>query len=261
MLFRSLNNAGGYDGPLIFILNDNAQSISPSVGSLNEHLSALRESSTYNRFRYGVKRALGSVPLIGGRLQRIASATLDAVHRLVTPKEIFSALGFRYFGPIDGHDVAALKRHLTRVKNVKRPVILHVYTQKGYGYKPAQDDPARYHAPKPADVSLPVATNGDLTAVRPALKPSGSHPVGSRPWSDIVGEKLATLGQTDSRVCAITAAMPDGTKTSLFRAASPDRFFDVGIAEQHAVAFASGLAKAGLRPFVMIYSKIGRAHV
>ncbi|HTL52233.1 MAG TPA: 1-deoxy-D-xylulose-5-phosphate synthase, partial [Planctomycetota bacterium] len=240
--YEGLNNAGMLKRNLLVVLNDNSCSISMTTGALSDMLTRVRESSEYSVVRKGLRETLMHVPI----LRRAASQAVEAVRSALSPTEIFSSLGFRYFGPVDGHDVVGLVDHFRKLKAMNGPVLLHALTNKGHGFQPAQEDPVTYHAPKP--FSYEVAQDNStkvLPLPRKASPPS---------YSDTVAGAISELARVDSRVVAITAAMPDGTGLVPFSREFPERFFDVGICEQHAVAFSGALAKEGLRPYVCIYS-------
>lgn len=239
--YEGLNNAGMLRRNLLVVLNDNSCSISMTTGALSEMLTRVRESSEYSVVRKGLRETLMHIPI----LRRAASQAVEAVRGAFTPSEIFSSLGFRYFGPVDGHDVVGLVEHLRKLKSMGGPVLLHALTNKGHGFEPAQTDPVTYHAPKPFSYEVSQDQTKVLPMPRKAAPPS---------YSETVAGAIGDLARQDKRVVAITAAMPDGTGLGAFAAEFPDRFYDVGICEQHAVAFAGALAKEGMRPFVCIYS-------
>ncbi|MBF0282957.1 MAG: 1-deoxy-D-xylulose-5-phosphate synthase [Magnetococcales bacterium] len=237
MAFEALNNAGqDHALDLVVILNDNEMSISPNVGAMSAYLSRILSGKVYTRIKDG-----------GGRmLEKISVPLLDTARRaeefvkgmILTPGTLFEELGFTYFGPIDGHDFNQLLPTLRNIKRLDEPILLHVVTQKGKGFPPAEENPCTYHGVPPFDRSTgQIPKNGD--------KPS---------YTQVFAEALVELAHEDPRLVAITAAMPEGTGLNLFQERFPSRFFDVGIAEQHAVTFAAGLACEGLIPVVAIYS-------
>ncbi|MBI2953518.1 MAG: 1-deoxy-D-xylulose-5-phosphate synthase [Chloroflexi bacterium] len=231
LAFEGINNTGHLGTRLIVVLNDNQMSISPNVGALAKHLSRLRTDPRYHRAKAGVENALLRLPLgrgIAGALKRLK----QGVKGLVIPTMFWEELGFTYVGPVDGHDIAQLREMLTLAKAVQRPVIVHVISTKGKGYGPAEEDAVAFHG---------VAPNGSAKSTAPT-------------YTSVFGETLVKIAQQDSRVVAITAAMRDGTGLVKFATELPGRFFDVGIAEQHAVTFAAGLAARGIKPVVAIYS-------
>lgn len=239
--YEGLNNAGMLKRNLLVVLNDNSCSISMTTGAMSEMLTRVRESSEYSVVRKGLRETLMHIPI----LRRAASQAVEAMRSALGPTEIFSSLGFRYFGPVDGHDVVGLVEHLRKLKTMGGPILLHALTNKGHGFQPAQEDPVTYHAPKPFAYEVQKEGTKVLPMPRKAAPPS---------YSDTVAGAIADLARKDKRVVAITAAMPDGTGLLPFAKEFPDRFFDVGICEQHAVAFAGALSKEGMRPYVCIYS-------
>ena len=237
MCYEALNDAGQSKIPLIVILNDNAMSIAPNVGALSGYLTALRQSTSYRSFKGVINTALQKIPGIGAPIARVLEKIRDIMRSMIVGDHFFQALGFQYLGPIDGHNIRRLTRVITRAKNAKKPVLVHVVTQKGMGYAPAEARPDVFHGVAPffVDTGCPAHT-GHLAN------------------GQIVASELNALAQTDARVCAVCAAMPGGTGLDAFAAQYPDRFFDVGIAEAHAVTMAAGLAIMGMRPYVGIYS-------
>ncbi len=237
MAFEALNNAGQYkdDVNLIVILNDNEMSISANVGALSSYLSRILSGPTYTRFKDGTGKVLGriSVPLLDA-----ARKAEEHMKGMLIPGTFFEELGFDYFGPIDGHDFNQLLPTLRNLKQLKGPMLLHVVTQKGKGFPPAEANPCTYHG------------------VSPFNRKTGAFPKNgdNRSYTAIFSDTLIDLARNDNKVMAITAAMPEGTGLSEFQERFPDRFFDVGIAEQHAVTFAAGLATEGYKPVVAIYS-------
>ncbi len=236
MAFEAMNNAGVEDDvPLLVILNDNDMSISPPVGALNRHLARLMSGRFYAAARAGVERVL-----------RVAPPMLDLARKLeehakgmIVPATLFEEFGFNYIGPIDGHDLDSLIPTLQNIKELRGPQFLHVVTKKGQGYKLAEADPVLYHGPgkfNPAE------------GIKPATAPS------KKTYTQVFGEWLCDAAELDSRVVGITPAMREGSGMVEFEKRFPDRYFDVGIAEQHAVTFAGGLAADGMKPVVAIYS-------
>jgi len=231
MAFEALNDAGESDVPLVVVLNDNDMAIAESVGSLRHVLSDMRTSKGYLRLKRWVENSLDT-GAIGRWLTRHMGNFKDRIKKFLLPNLLFEEMGFIYLGPIDGHDIHALIRILERARSLKRPVIVHAITRKGNGFAPAEQNPEAYHG------------------ISPAGKPKDAQ----KSNSTVFGETLTKLAAEDSRIVAITAAMPSGTGLSEFAAQYPDRFFDVGIAEQHAVTMAAGMAAEGLRPIAAIYS-------
>lgn len=238
MAYEALNHAGHLRTPLLVVLNDNAMSIERNVGAMSAYLSRLRIDPKLYRFRRDMERRLQRLPGVGGRMAAVGEQVKDGIKAAIVPGMLFEELGFTYVGVIDGHDIEALRLSIRRSLQVDGPVLLHCRTVKGKGYAPAERQPGRYHGtPR---FSVPT---GD------ALDPEGPTT-----FTRAFGEALVELAGADDRVVGITAAMASGTGLDLLREAMPDRFFDVGIAEAHAVGFAAGLAAVGKRPVVAIYS-------
>lgn len=242
LAFEGLNNASNNDNNLLIILNDNDMSIDNNVGALHRYLSKITTSAGYNRMRYRAYRFMKRHRIISekgrGRIIRFANSVKSLVSRR---QNIFEGLNIRYFGPIDGHDVVNLVRVLSEIKDMEGPRLLHICTVKGKGYEPAEIDPTTWHAPGKFDPDTGERKKGS----------SGPKPL---KWQEVFGRSLVELAETDDRVVGITAAMPSGTSMNLMLDRYPARTFDVGISEGHAVTFAGGLAAAGKRPFVAIYS-------
>jgi len=236
---EGLNVAGHHENTdLIVVLNDNEMSISPSVGAIANYLARVITFPPYDKFRSDVQELVKSIPTVGHSLFGAARRLEESIKNLLTPGMLFEALGFRYVGPVRGHDLSTLVRSLEGVTKLNGPVMLHVLTQKGRGYEPAENDATTYHGHPPFD----VATG------KPRAKSK------AKAYTQVFAEALVERAAADERVVAITAAMPEGTGLSLFRERFPERFYDVGIAEQTAVLLASGLACQGLRPVCAIYS-------
>jgi 1-deoxy-D-xylulose-5-phosphate synthase len=233
MAFEALNNAGILDLPFLVILNDNEMSIAPNVGALSQYLDRVRTDPRYHRAKDELARITERLPQ-GELLVELGKRWKDSLKEFIYHSMIWEELGFTYMGPVDGHDVRALIDALRQARKVPGPVFLHVVTEKGRGFPGAVDDRERGHA-----VSVPVA---------PGAPPSPPK------YQDVFAKTVIELAADDPRIMAITAAMPTGTSLAKFQAVYPDRFFDVGIAEQHAVTFAAGLAAEGMRPVVAIYS-------
>jgi len=244
--FEALNHAGSLDGErMLVVLNDNRWSIAQTVGALARHLNRIRSGPLYNQAKRTLHNLLQSIPLIGKDLDERLEAGVQSLRNILAPSSVFDELGLRYFGPIDGHDVGELLGVLGRVKDLDGIVLLHVRTEKGRGVPGSEERYDRAHAAKPKPKPVPAEPQVILPAK--AKKTAAA-------WTDWFGEAIEDLAARDRRVVAITAAMPDGTGLLRYRDKFPDRFVDAGIAEQHAVAFASGLATAGLRPVAAIYS-------
>ncbi|MEW6523135.1 MAG: 1-deoxy-D-xylulose-5-phosphate synthase [Bacillota bacterium] len=237
LAFEGLNNAGLMKTNLIVVINDNEMSISSNVGALSSYLSRIRSAPAYYRVKSDVQQALSRIPYVGKTVSEAATRVKDSVRNLVVPGALFEELGFTYLGPIDGHDIGSLQDVLRGAARIRGPVVVHAITRKGKGYPPAERDPDAFHGPGPFD--------RDTGVLKPNHTPS---------FSQVFGSTLVRLAREDRRIVAITAAMPGGTGLSEFAREFPGRFFDVGIAEQHAVTFAAGLAASGLKPVVAIYS-------
>ncbi len=243
LAFEALNNAGHTDRDLIVVLNDNQMAISPNVGAMHTYLTNVRTHPLYNRVREEVKRLIHSAPRmgsIGELVEHFAVRVDDAVKGMFVPGMIFEELGFRYVGPVDGHNLDQLVETFTAVRAMTGPRIVHVYTIKGKGFAPAEEDQVKWHA----------GGGFDKLTGAPIRVSSGSLPR----YQSVFGKALVELGAQYPHIVAITAAMAEGTSTNLFCEAYPDRFFDVGMAEGHAVTFAAGMATQGIKPVVAIYS-------
>ncbi len=237
MCYEALNDAGLSKTRMTVILNDNAMSIAPNVGAMSRYLTRLRQSSGYRSFKRGVRSALERIPRIGKPLFRFIEKFRDWLRSLFVDGQFFEALGFRYLGPVDGHDIKRLIRVLRRSKNETEPLLIHVVTQKGKGYQPAEQRPDAYHGIAPFFVESGECKQDSLISC-----------------GRIAARQLTEMAETDVRICAVCAAMPAGTGLDEFEKAHPDRFFDVGIAEEHAVTMAAGMASMGMKPYVAIYS-------
>lgn len=234
MAMEAISHAGQISKNLIVILNDNQMSISGNTGALSRYLSRLTTTTQYQSFRYNFDRIAEKIPLIGKPLMNIVFRLKRAIKGLVFTNNLFSDLGFDYVGPLNGHNINELIRVFTQIKKVKRPVVVHLLTQKGRGFAPAEKDPITYHgvAPKsPQSLKTPTIT-----------------------FTEVFSNKIVELAKKDTSIAAITAAMTSGTGLSHFARLFPNRFYDVGIAEGHAVTFAGGLSRAGIKPIVAIYS-------
>jgi 1-deoxy-D-xylulose-5-phosphate synthase len=239
LAFEGLNQAGHLKKDLIVILNDNEMSISPNVGALSSFLSRKMTSDLFVRLKRETEQFLGNVPRFGRDLVNIARRAEESFKGFFTPGMLFEAFGFEYVGPLDGHRLPELVETLQNVSRLRGPILVHVVTRKGKGYPPAERNPSEFHGVGPFDRASGEVKQGKGKAAS---------------YTAVFGRTLVELAERDRRVVAITAAMAEGTGLKEFAARFPDRFFDVGIAEQHAVTFAAGLACQGLRPTVAIYS-------
>ena len=237
MAYEALNNAAKLDTNFIIVLNDNNMSISENVGGISTYLTNIRTADTYLDIKEGVYNTLKEMPKGNKVVEGIRKAK-SSFKQLVVPGMFFEDMGITYLGPVDGHNISAMLRMFQEAKRVRNTVIVHVITQKGKGFEPAERHPARFHGAEPFDIETGLPTKPRTTAN----------------YTDIFSTVMCKLGARDEKVVAITAAMPDGTGLKRFRNMYPDRFFDVGIAEEHAVTFAAGLAAGGLKPVVAIYS-------
>lgn len=237
MAYEALNNASKLETNFIIILNDNNMSISENVGGVSKYLNNIRTATGYLDLKEGIYNALLNAPGGNGMVNRIRRAK-SSVKQLVIPGMLFEDMGVTYLGPVDGHDIESLIRVINEAKRVKGAVMIHAITQKGKGYSPAERHPARFHGAEPFDIETGLP----------------SKPRSTANYTDIFSTVMCKLGQRDEKIVAITAAMPDGTGLKRFHNMYPERFFDVGIAEEHAVTFAAGLAAGGLKPIVAVYS-------
>ncbi len=240
LCFEALNHAGHVKEDLLVVLNDNDMAIAETVGAFAAYLTDIRARPLTQTLRQDIQKALRRIPLLGAPLDWLQEQVLEGIKGLIDASHIFSAMGFRYFGPLDGHDLGLLERELSQLRQTPGPKLLHVVTRKGEGFSAAQADPEKYHSAAPFEIKL----NGEVVNRSPA----------ERTYTEIFADALVELGEQDSRVVAITAAMPAGAGSKRFAARFPDRCMDVGIAEAHGVTFAAGLARAGLKPVVAIYS-------
>jgi len=244
MALEALNHIGHVKPNFLVVLNDNKMSIAPPVGGLSRYLNRIITNPTYNRLRADVEQLLKRLPA-GSRLLRLASKVEESVKGFLVPGLVFEELGFRYVGPIDGHNLRELIATLKNVKRMKGPILLHVLTVKGKGYRFAEKDPERFHKMEP------FAVESGLVRKPAAPRPA---PRSKLTFTEAFSDEIVRLAQTNPRLVAITAAMPEGTGVSEFAARFPQRCFDVGMAEQHAVGLAAGLARGGARPVIAIYS-------
>lgn len=237
MAYEALNNASRVKGNFIIVLNDNKMSISKNVGGVSKMLGDVRASDTYYDVKESVVNTLYKVP--GG--QKIIDSikhTKSNIRQLVIPNQMFESMGITYLGPVNGHDINKLIKIFTVAKRIDRPVLVHVVTQKGHGYKPAERNPSKFHGISPFDVK-----SGNTLSKG-----------GGKTYSEVFSDSICTIAKNDKKVAAITAAMPDGTGLTKFSKWFPERFYDVGIAEEHAVTFSAGLAAGGLKPVFAVYS-------
>ncbi|MDP3296142.1 MAG: 1-deoxy-D-xylulose-5-phosphate synthase [Thermodesulfovibrionia bacterium] len=237
LAFEGLNHAGHLQKDLIVVLNDNEMSISPNVGALSAYLNRIMTGDLYTKFKKETKLFLERIPKVGEPFLKIAQRAEDTVKGFFVPGMLFEELGFEYVGPIDGHKIESLIETFERFKDFPAPVLIHAITKKGKGYSPAEKSPWIFHGVGPFDIE----TGSQISSANPT-------------YSEIFGSYLVKLAREDSRIVAITAAMTEGTGLSEFAKTFPLRFYDVGIAESHAVTFAAGLASQGLKPVVAIYS-------
>ena len=236
MAYEALNNAGDENSNFIVVLNDNKMSISRNVGAMARAFSKLRNRPKYHSFKFAINKILVKIPIVGRPIYNLLFHIKEIIKGAVYRNNIFVGLGFNYLGPVDGHDIQHIEELLKIAKGYNRPCLVHVVTTKGKGYAYAENKPKNYHGVSPFDIV------------------NGAELSGKRDFSAVAGESLCKLAEKNKNVCAITAAMTTGTGLSDFAKKYPDRFFDVGIAEQHAVTFAAGLSKGGAVPFFAVYS-------
>ena len=251
MFYEGLNNAGKSRSNLIVILNDNKQAISKNVGAIAKYLSRIRTSTGYVRAKWNVEKVIGKTPGIGGKLVIGLKNTKDKLRKNIVQTTLFEDMGFVYLGPVDGHDIEALDEVLQVAKCYRRPVLVHVRTVKGKGYAPAEENPGEFHG-VPRDCGDHPHDGSGLSRID--LDEKNPEVSVDECYSTVFGKELTELAKSDKRLCAVTAAMKYGTGLQFFSAAHPDRFFDVGIAEQHAVTFCSALATMGMLPVFAVYS-------
>lgn len=236
LAYEGLNNAGRSKNKLIIVLNDNRMSINKNVGAVARHLAVLRTKKGYFKFKSGVAKVFGAIPFIGKKINKLLLSSRKAIKNTLYNSSMFEDMGFAYMGPVDGHNEPLLERVLDTAKNLGRPVIIHICTLKGKGYTYAEKKPRKFHG-----IS--------------AFDPDSGEPTYSAPtYSSVFGEALCSLAEKDDSVCAVTAAMKSGTGLDAFAEKYRHRFFDVGIAEAHAVTFSAGLAINGMKPFFAVYS-------
>ncbi len=237
MAYEAMNNASLLDTNFVMILNDNEMSISKNIGGMADYLSRIRTSAKYNDLKEGVTTALKNIPVVGEQMVDRIKRTKSSIKQLFIPGMLFENMGITYLGPIDGHNIGQMMKTFREARRVAGPVIVHVITEKGRGYAPARSNPDKFHGASPFDVKTGKP-----------LKQSG------KTWTDVFAEKLCALAGENRRIAAVTAAMKEGTGLRVFAQKYPERFFDVGIAEEHAVTFSAALALGGLVPVTAIYS-------
>lgn len=242
MTFEALNHAGDVNRDLLVVLNDNRMSIDASVGALSKYFNKIRSKPLYAGLKKEVHDVLGRIPMLGKKMEEGLDLVRDAVKHSLVPGLLFQEMGFNYYGPVDGHDLETLIPFLEDLRNQQGPVLLHCLTVKGHGYEPASKNPVKYHASK-----------NFLTEPRKAA-PAKAPVSPKKTYTEIFRDTMLEFGRKDRRVVAVTAAMPGGTGLSEFAKEFPDRYFDVGIAEQHGAGLSSGLALGGLRPVFAVYS-------
>ena len=240
IVFEAFNNAAGLDKDLLVILNDNKMGICPRVGGVAKYLDQARLTPSYANFKRDLSKVLRQIPFVGDSMQRGLSQLKEAMKLYLHGGMLFEELGFRYIGPVDGHDLKSLRKYLEMVKDLEGPVLLHVFTEKGHGFAPACENPVLFHAPPPF-----VRHDEEVVSIKKSS---------NRAYTDAVSDAIHVAMARDPKVAVITAAMCEGNKLNQVRNEFPSRFFDVGICEGHGVAFAGGMAKAGMRPIVDIYS-------
>lgn len=238
MAYEALNNASRIRSNFMIVLNDNKMSISENVGGLSKHLSILRTTESYQEIKTGVANSLSKIPVYGESIVERIRKTKSGIKQLLVSGMFFENMGIMYLGPVDGHDVMGMVRVFRDAAKFQGPVLIHVITKKGKGYLPAERHPARFHGAEPFDIATGLPAKKRLKAN----------------YTDVFSTVMRKLGDRDEAVVAVTAAMADGTGLKRFSNLFPERFFDVGIAEEHAVTFAAGLAAAGLKPIVAVYS-------
>lgn len=238
MAFEALNNAGTLHKKMVVVLNDNEMSISKNVGAMSDYLYHLRTGETYNKIKNDIEGWLKNMEF-GTDVLKAIRRLKGSVKYLMVPTSIFEELGFTYLGPVDGHDIHGLIEVLQAAKKIDGPVMVHVLTKKGKGYKPAEESPNKFHGTGPFE----IATGKKIT-----------NPAAPISYTEVFGKTITELADSDKKIVGLTAAMPDGTGLNIFAQAHSDRFFDVGIAEQHAVTAAAGMAAAGMKPVTAIYS-------
>ncbi|MBZ9635906.1 1-deoxy-D-xylulose-5-phosphate synthase [Clostridium sp. FP1] len=237
MALEALNDVGFRKTKMIIVLNDNQMSISKNVGGISKYLSGFRIDPTYNRIKKEINSTLRRIPSVGNGMAKSIHKIKDGIKQVVVPGMLFEHMGIKYLGPIDGHDIKEVSKVLKLAKNIEGPVIIHVITKKGKGYKFAENQPGKYHSVGPFNPLIGELSGGSKES-----------------YSDGFGEQIVSLAKENKNIVAITAAMPEGTGLEKFSKQFPNRFFDVGIAEQHAVTMAAGMASQGLKPVFAVYS-------
>jgi 1-deoxy-D-xylulose-5-phosphate synthase len=256
MTFEALNHGGENRQNFLVILNDNNMSINKAVGALSKYFTRVRTKPAYQDLKRELHAILSRIPVLGTRIEEVLHDLHERVRHSVVPGVVFQELGYNYYGPIDGHDLAGLIRLLEDLREIREPVLLHLATQKGRGFPQAEADPIKYHALKdflPKKKEEGVEASSAATAA-PEPSPKAAAPRKRPSYSDVFQEAILEAARKDRRVCAITAGMPDGTGLVAFSKEFPERYFDVGICEQHGAAFSSGLAYGGMRPVYAVYS-------
>lgn len=238
MALEALNNVASLKKNFIIILNDNNMSISENVGSMSNYLNKFRIGEHYNDFKEDVEKSLNKIPKVGQKIVKRLKRTKDSLKNLIIPGGFFDDLGITYIGPVDGHNIEQMIEIFNGALKIDHPILIHVKTIKGKGYNPAEKNPSKYHGVNPFDIN----TGKEFSESRQLS------------YTDVFSNTIVDIAKKDEKIVAITAAMPDGTGLTKFAREYPDRFFDVGIAEEHAVTFAAGLAASGYKPFVSIYS-------
>ena len=236
MAYEALNNIGNKKGNFIVVLNDNKMSISHNVGALARSLTKMRNKPKYHHFKFALSKFLLKIPFIGSHINTFIFKFKEVVKGFIYKNNFFSSLGLNYLGPVDGHNIEALESIFNVAKSYQRPTLVHVITTKGKGYHFAETSPNNYHGVSPFDIGEGASENSKLT------------------FSSVAGNTLCEIAKENTKICAITAAMTSGTGLSRFSEEFPERFFDVGIAEQHAVTFCAGLCKGGMKPYFAVYS-------
>ena len=238
LVYEAMNNAGANNKKLLIVLNDNQMSISENVGSMSGHLSSLRSAPEYIEAKLDVRKFLEKFDIVGDKLNKILEKAKEGVKYAILPNIMFEQLGIKYIGPIDGHNIDGLVKAINNVKNIDKPVLLHVITKKGLGYSPAENEPYNYHGVSPFDLETGKTLSSKTTET----------------FSDVFGKFMVREASKNKNIVAVTASMPSGTGLTFFKKLYPERLFDVGIAEEHAIIFSGGLAMSGFKPVFAVYS-------